>query len=1152
MASPFPFRLALCAAAVVLMPGQGLAQIPRAAARPDAPQDALEAGFRAPPNAAKPRAWWHWMNGNVTPAGIKADLEWMNRVGIGGAHYFDAGGILANYQFITPRVVVGDANWQADIRLAASTTDRLGMEFTTAASPGWSETGGPWITPAQAMKKYVWSETLVEGAKPFRGTLGHPPTVTGGFQTAAIQDSLGVTANTGKAESFYADALVVAYRLPETEAAILPPGAITVSGGGSDLERLGDGDLARTVQVVGDADGAPAWIQVAYATPQTVRGLWLGVAGLGASGGPTKPQLLVSDDGQAWRVGATLTGPADAIMKSYGFAPLTARFFRLTLPATPRMPVPVGMPDFAPPARPVRVAVSEFALQSGATVDRFVEKAGFSDPLDYAAAPTAPVSPDAAIRKNAVVDLTARLRPDGSLDWTPPAGRWRVIRLGYSLVGTKNHPAPVEATGLEVDKFSRKHVADYIEAYLGRFEAAAGKDLVGARGLQNLLSDSWEAGVQNWTDDMPAEFRHRRGYDLTPWLPVLAGHVVESSEASDKFLWDFRRTLEDLLSQHYAVIAEALKRRGMGFYSEAQGDGWRAIGDGMEMKRHADIPMAEYWYRPFNAGPGQPALKVDMKESASVAHIYGKPLVANESLTVFAARDPWGFSPEMLKPVVDEIFAHGVNRIVLHTSAHQPSDDKKPGLALGPFGQYLNRHETWAEQSGPFLSYIARSSYLLQQGRFVADVAYFYGEDRPLAGLFGGQFDEAAGRLRIETPEGYGYDFINAEALREETSVADGRLTTRAGMSYRVLYMRPDATALTLPTIRKLEALVEGGAVLVGAAPSKALGLSASDAEVRAVADRIWGPSPAPAGERSVGKGRVYWGRPLAEVLAAEQVAPDVSLAGGQPDSYVMQAHRRTPDADIYFLTNRKDRPERLAASFRVAGRAAELWRADSGRVAAASYRIEGDRTVVPLELGPNEAVFVVFRRAATSAAFTAPALKTVDLGGVKGPWRLSFPSGLGAPPELVLPALASWSDSAQPGVKYFSGTATYATSFEVAPRALRPGGRLLLDLGSVKEVAEVLVNGKPAGIAWKAPYVVDITGAAKPGRNRLAVKVTNLWANRMIGDAQPGVTHKFTWTALDVLPKSDILVQLTGWRADAKLLPSGLLGPVRLESRGP
>ncbi|MDB5436299.1 MAG: Alpha-L-arabinofuranosidase precursor [Phenylobacterium sp.] len=1147
MASSLPSRLALCAAAAVLVPASGLTQT-----APAAP-DALEAGFRSPPNVAKPRAWWHWMNGNVTPEGIKADLEWMNRVGIGGAHYFDAGGPLANYRFITPRVVVGDPNWQADIRLAASTVDRLGMELTTAASPGWSETGGPWVTPAQAMKKYVWSETPVEGGRPFRGTLAHPPVTTGPFQTALAPDALGITADTGKPASFYADALVVAYRAPPSEQAGGAPGKITTSGGGTELERLDGGDLARSVSIVGAADGSPPWIQVEYATPQTVRGLLLGEAGLGASGGDAKPQVLVSDDGKTWRVGATLSGPADAAVKSYGFAPLTARFFRLTLPMPPRQPRPSGIPDFAPPARPQSAAVSVFALQASGMVDRFVEKAGFSDPIDYAAAPTAPVSADAAIRKAEVVDLTSAMRPDGSLDWTPPPGHWRIIRLGYSLTGTKNHPAPVEATGLEVDKFSRKHVAAYIDAYLGRFEAAAGKDLVGKRGLQNLLSDSWEAGVQNWTDDMPAEFRRRRGYDLAPWLPVLAGHVVESAEASDKFLWDFRRTLEDLLAQHYAVISEELKRRGMGFYSEAQGDGWRAIGDGMEMKRHADIPMAEYWYRPFAAGPGQPTLKTDMKESASVAHIYGKPLVANESLTVFTAKDPFSFSPEMLKPVVDEIFAYGVNRIVLHTSAHQPSDDKKPGVTLGPFGQFLTRHETWAEQSAPFLTYIARSSYLLQQGRFVADVAYFYGEDRPLASLFTGQFDEATGRYLIETPEGYGYDFINAEALREETSVQDGRLTTPSGMSYRVLFMRPDATALTLPTIKKLQALVEGGVVLVGAPPKGALGLTATDAEVRSVAEQIWGAAPGPSGVRPVGKGRVYWGRPLAEVLAAERVAPDVSFAGGRPDSYVMQVHRRTADADIYYLTNRNDRPERLDASFRVAGRAAELWRADTGRSQATSYRIEGDRTVVPLELGPREALFVVFRRPAASPAFTAPTLRTASLGRVEGPWRLSFPPGQGAPPEVTLPALASWSDSAEPGVKYFSGTATYATTFEVAKRSLQPAARLMLDLGSVKEIAEVSVNGKPVGTAWKAPYVVDVTNAVKPGKNSLTVKVTNLWPNRLIGDAQPGVTHKYTWTALSILPPNDLVAIIgPGWRADSKLLPSGLLGPVSLSSTGP
>ena len=819
------------------------------------------------------------------------------------------------------------------------------------------------------------------------------------FQTAGPTGSLGPTAEAQR-RTFYADALVVAYRLPEAErgfASQTPK--ITASDGAADLSRLSDGDLSRTVEVVGAADGSPPWVQVEYARPQTIRGVVFGMAGPGASGGETKPTLLVSDDGRIWRLGATLTGPADAVAKAYGFAPLRARYFRLMLPRPPEPPRPVGLPGPPPPAGPMKVAMSEFALEAGGVVDRFVEKAGFSEPIDYAAAPTAAVSSEALIRKGEVIDLTARMRPDGTLDWTPPPGQWRVIRLGYSLTGQTNQPAPREATGLEVDKFSRPHVKAYIDAYLGRFEAAAGKDLVGPRGLQNLLTDSWEAGQQNWTDDMPAEFRRRRGYDITPWLPVLTGRVVESAEASDRFLWDFRRTLQDLLSQHYAVIAEELKRRGMGFYAEAQGDNWRAIGDGMEIKRHADIPMAEYWYRTFAAGPGQPSLKADMKESASVAHIYGKPLVANESLTVFAAKDAWSFSPAMLKPVVDEIFAFGINRIVLHTSAHQPLMDRKPGLTLGPFGQFLTRNETWAEQAGPFLSYIARSSYLLQQGRYVADVAYFYGEDRPLVSLFAGQADPATGRLLIETPEGYGYDFVNGEALREEFSIADGRFATRSGMTYRVLYMRPDVTALTLPTLRKLQALVEAGGVLAGRPPEHALGLGASDAEVRAVVEQIWGLAPGPTGVRSVGKGKVYWGKSLPDVLTAERVAPDVSFTGSRPDAHVMSLHRRTADgADIYYLTNRQDRAERLDANFRVSGSAAELWRADTRRDrsrklsdgrrahrrAARSRPARGGvRGVPPPCPGP---------------AYVAPAVHTTTLTTLGGPWRLSFPPGLDAP----------------------------------------------------------------------------------------------------------------------------------------------------------
>jgi hypothetical protein len=366
-------------------------------------------------------------------------------------------------------------------------------------------------------------------------------------------------------------------------------------------------------------------------------------------------------------------------------------------------------------------------------------------------------------------------------------------------------------------------------------------------------------------------------------------------------------------------------------------------------------------------------------------------------------------------------------------------------------------------------------------------------------------------------------------------------------MSYRLLYMRPDVTALTLPTLRKLRELVEAGGVLAGGPPEHALGLGASDAEVRAVAEQIWGPAPAPAGVRSVGKGKVYWGKSLADVLAAEGVAPDVAFAATQPDAHVMPLHRRTADADIYYLTNRRDRAEHLEASFRVSGRAAELWRADTGEIEPASYRMEGDRTLVPLELGPNEAVFVVFRRPAEAPAYAAPPVRKTTLATLGGPWRLSFPPGLEAPPDVTLPALASWSEHPDPRVKYFSGTAAYARTFDVPRAWLAPGTRLMLDLGTVREIADVSVNGKAVGVAWKAPYVVDVTDAVKAGANSLTIKVTNLWPNRLIGDAQPGAT-KHAWTAMDALAPDDPVALLgRGWEADSKLLPSGLLGPVSI-----
>jgi hypothetical protein len=980
------------------------------------------------------------------------------------------------------------------------------------------------------MKKYVWSETLVDGGRRFSGTLAQPPGGTGEFQDAPKPNAFGPTPPT--APRLYADAMVVAYRLPTAERTETKPVSLTSSSGPIDATLLSDGLLATKVSIKGIGNDTP-WVVASFPRAVTIRGIAIGMPGKAASEDTQKPTIETSDDGRTWRHGATLDGPGHAPLKSYGFAPLTARHFRIALPPAPPTPS-FTMAAPTPRSGPIEIALSELVLHFGGTVDRFAEKAGFGEPISYADAPTALVGPEAVIARRDVIDLTGRMAPDGTLDWIPPAGRWRVIRLGYSLTGQENAPAPAEATGLEVDKFNPEHIRAYLNEYLGRFEAATGPALIGKRGLQNLLTDSWESGAQNWTEAMPAEFKARRGYDLAPWLPVLAGHVVDSAAASDRFLWDFRRTLQDLLAQHYAVLKQELGKRGMGFYSEAQGDNWRALGDGMEIKSHADIPMAEYWYQPFAAGPGQPSLKTDMKEAASVAHLYGKPFVANESLTV-ASNTPWGYSPAMLKPVVDEIFAYGVNRFVLHTSVHQPFTDRRPGLSMGAIGQYISRNETWAEQARPFFDYIARASQLLQQGRFVADIAYFYGESRPLVSLFQSKYDQASDRYMIEVPADHGYDFINAETLRDATGVDQGQLTSKAGMRYRILYLGPDTDKMTLATLQRLADLVRQGVVLVGQRPKYRLGLDGTDTRFAAIASELWGGQPV----RTVGTGRVYATASLADALAAEAVAPDVSFAGTGHN--ILQLHRRTDDGrDIYFLANRKTAAETVAASFRTKGRP-ELWDANTGKATPLSYRQDAERTLVPLHLAALDSAFIVFRADDRPTA-TIPLPITTPLLKIAGPWTLRFAPNLGAPPETTLPKLKSWSESSNAGIRYFSGTATYAKTFAMPTGWRRNAGRVTIDLGAVRDLARVSLNGRDLGILWKAPFRLDVTDALRRGSNKLEIAVTNLWPNRIIGDLQPGTPTKYTYT------KSSPIFASYQWKASSPLLPSGLLGPVSLE----
>src|SRR5579863_7365213 len=422
--------------------------------------------------------------------------------------------------------------------------------------------------------------------------------------------------------------------------------------------------------------------------------------------------------------------------------------------------------------------------------------------------------------------------PDGKLDWTPPDGDWVVLRFGYSLLGITNHPATAEATGLEVDKMDRRYVKNYFEKYLGSYKDTVGADEMGKKGICYVINDSWEAGAQNWTDNMLAQFKKLRGYDATPWLSVLSGYIVESAAASDRFLWDFRKTIADLIAnEHYGQLEKTLHEHGMGHYGESHESGRALIADGMEVKKFNEVPMSAMWTQSPGVNNIQYGYNADDRESASVAHIYGQNLAAAESMTAAAA--PWGWSPATLKPTADQELLNGINRFVIHESTHQPLVRKAPGLTLGPFGQWFNRNETWAEEAGPWVKYLARNSYLLQQGYFGADIIYFYGEDSNLTALFADKSPDV--------PAGYGFDYINADGLIHELSVAGGRITTRSGMNYRVLGLDAYSKHMSLPVLRAIYKLVENGAVVGGPKPADDPSLADDQAEFGRLNDELFG-----------------------------------------------------------------------------------------------------------------------------------------------------------------------------------------------------------------------------------------------------------------------------------------------------------------------
>jgi alpha-L-rhamnosidase len=1089
------------------------------------PDDSLHQQFLDPPPSARPRVWWHWMNGNISKEGIRLDLEWMKRVGIGGFQNFDAH--LFPMQVVERRLAYMTPEWIDAMRYTTDLAEQHGLEMAIAASAGWSETGGPWVQPHQAMKKLVWTETEITGGRRYTGKLARPSDISGPFQD--VPQAQGILNTPKPWLRFYVDAAVVAVPVGNDSAQAASPTIALASGAKIDASMLSDGILTNSVKLDFSAGEPRPCVVFDYGRSTTISSVLLAVP-IGPDFFRSATALAVleaADDGAAYRKVTDI--PSGTIVQhTISFAAVAARYFRVCFSPPPRPYTDLlaatapganrlGLFEFTPPKS---MELHELRLFSTPRVHRAEEKAGFAFVEDYYSIATPPVEASAAVPAAKMIDLTGKMQADGTLAWTPPAGRWKVLRFGYSLTGKENHPATPEATGLEVDKLDRNHVKAYLDAYLGKYENAVGAQRLGAKGIRALLVDSIEVGPQNWTESLPAEFRRRRGYDITPWMPALAGVIVGSAEQSDQFLYDFRRTLGELIADHhYGQIAATARERGLIQYGEALEQGRPVLGDDMEMRRHASIPMAAMWTYSPRAGAPTPPRFADMRGAASVSHIYGQNLVAAESLTSDFA--PWAHAPRDLKPMIDLEFVLGVNRPVIHTSVHQPLIDKTPGLTLAIFGQYFNRNESWAEQAGPWVTYLSRTSHLLQQGKFAADVAYFYGEEAPLTALY-------REHITPDTPIGHGFDFVNADVVLNRLAVDRGDLVTQTGMRYRLLYLGGSSSRMTLPVLRRIEQLVMQGATIVGERPTATPSLADDATEFAKIADRVWSGA---AGA----KGRVIVSRDVNAVLAEIGVLRDFDYQKPQADSDIMFLHRRLDDGDAYFLTNRQPREEIIEARFRVSGKVPEIWRAESGRREPVSYRIENGRTSVSLRFAPHDAYFVVFREPATRNEVKLAQNASVQLTTLTGEWTVSFQPGRGGPTSARKMAAGSWSENTDGAVRYFSGTASYVRELTIPAQWMRGSGQLLLDLGEVRELAEVLVNGRSLGIVWHPPYRIDISEAVTRGVNRLEVRVTNLWVNRLIGDVQPGAQPITFTTYPPYMP-------------DASLRPSGLLGPVTLE----
>lgn len=1047
-------------------------------------QDPLVDGWNNPPMQSRIRAYWWWLNGNVTEEAITRDLEEMKAKGFGGALICDAGGASQDGNNPVPHgVSFLSPQWRELYKHALREANRLGLEMSLNIQSGWN-LGGPMVTADDAAKKLVWSESLVKGP---------------GWVERKLTEPAG-------RDGYYRDSFVVAYRVkPQDQPLSAFAGLKSCSETpGRPLSFLADGDtntfwVSTTGKLrVGPSRQTPAWVQFEFLEPTAINRLTM-VPRPGY--GPKECELQVSDDGKTFRVIKEFVAD-EKRETTVTFAPVTGNVFRLLV---------VGAYDKGSPQAPRNCQIAEVRLsgKDGSWPDREVqarrllhweEKAGHK-PLHFSAPDTTllleelPDQPGEEETRTAdVVDLTGKLDADGTLRWDAPPGVWRVLRFGYTI-GNHSYVSTSSDSwkGYALDVLDAGAFRRYWDAVVEPLLDDAGP--LAGRTLKYLHTDSWEVEPLNWTPTLREEFRKRRGYDLLPWLPTLAGKIVESRSASHRFLHDFRKTIGDLaIDNHYRLFREGAHRRGLLIHPESGGPHAVPI-DAQRCLGFNDAPMSEFWAWSWRHRVGD-SNRFFVKQPASAAHTYGKRLVMAEGFTTIGPH--WQETIwDNLKPSFDKACGEGLNLLVWHEFVCSPKEFGLPGIQYFA-GTHINPNTTWWPMGGAFFSYLNRCQFLLQQGLFVADVAYYYGDHVP-------NFAQHKRTDPARVLPGYDYDVLTEEALLTRATVKNGRIVLPDGMSYRVLVLRENK-AISLAALRKVAELVKAGATVIGPKPSCGMGLRDDDAEIRRIAAELWD------------SGRVITGKTAREVLLAAGVKPDFEFEAEKPSADLDYIHRREGDTDIYFVANLSNDVVRAQCTFRASGRKPQLWNPVTGeRWAAAEFTESDGGTTLPMEFVPYGSVFVVFRPGGAPGVRALPKFRTV--AELSGPWELTF-----GDKKMTFEKLVDW--TTVPAVRYYSGMATYRKVFD-SPLTTRRA-RLFLELGRASLMAEVRLNEENLGVLWCPPWRVEITDAVKATGNVLEITVVNSWFNRLVGDPKRERT------------KTNIRV-----KAGSQPQASGLFGPV-------